>query len=145
MQSVCLVGVGGVDLQYSQLKMSKLLCYHAFMSRLFLEFCSAMFCSWLPGPTLSLLSCFSDLDDIPEAPAIDDSQHGRETKIVAAPPKLETTQLGHWRVNSALLDVLDIAHKEAAALGHFCISEEATATSPHWMATGGFAFQTLYW
>eukprot|EP00435_Cladocopium_sp_Y103_P050008 s423_g15.t1 len=72
------------------------------------------------GGTSSLLSCLPE-DEIPEALG-DWSPTGAPELMLNS----ETAQLGHWKINSALLDVLDVAHRAAKGMGHLCISEEAT-------------------
>ena len=78
-----------------------------------------------------MLSCLSE-DEIPEAAGDWPPSPGAPGGSGA--PKLalntETLQLGHWKITSALLDVLDVAHRAAKDMGHLCISEEATATWP---------------
>lgn len=76
----------------------------------------------------SLLSCLpeDEIDEIPEAFAIGDWPPSGAPKLTLNTETTETVQLGHWKINSALLDVLDVAHRAAKDMGHLCISEEAT-------------------
>ena len=79
-----------------------------------------------------MLSCLpeDEIDEIPEAFAIGDWPPSGVPKLTLNTETTETVQLGHWKINSALLDVLDVAHRAAKDMGHLCISEEATAPWP---------------
>lgn len=70
-----------------------------------------------------MLSCLPE-DEIPEAIGDWPPSYGEPLNLAL---NTETVQLGHWKINSALLDVLDVAHRAARDMGHLCISEEATA------------------